>query len=117
MQPRDVSCDFWKSQAIRATTGLLHDPSCTQQNRVVYTGLDMYQLYSSLCLPNTLYKVEICKVSKISEILLLERIHHKIVQTMQLCLLSALCGLIGSRDIKLIYRTEETSFYYICCST
>ena len=39
MQPRDVSCDFWKSQAIRATTGLLRDPSRTQQNRVVYTGL------------------------------------------------------------------------------
>ena len=74
-----------------------------------------YRLYSTFSIPIMLYGSEIWKITN-SEVLLLERVHRKIVRTVQgfptRCPVSALNGSVGSLDIDRRIIQRKLSFAY-----
>ena len=74
-----------------------------------------YRLYSTFPIPIMLYGSEIWKITN-SEVLLLERVHRKILRTIQgfptRCPVSALNGSVGSLDIDSRIIQRKLSFAY-----
>ena len=93
---------FFSLNAIGARFGSLH-PSTT------------LKLYSALCLPILLFGSEIWSPSK-TEILMLERVHRKIIRTIQglptRCPSSALNGLAGTLSVHSILSQRKLSFIF-----
>ena len=72
-----------------------------------------YRLYSTLSLPIMLYGCELWTISK-TESLMLERVHRKILRTIQglpvRCPSVALTSLLGSRDISSLISQQQLTF-------
>ena len=97
---------FFSLNAIGARFGNLH-PSTS------------IKLYSTLCLPILLFGSEIWSPSK-TEILMLERVHRKILRTIQglptRCPSSALNGLVGTLSIMSTIAQRKLSFIFTIAS-
>ena len=93
---------FYALNAIGSRFGYLHP-------------LTFYHLYCSLCIPIVMYGCELWSLTK-SEIVIMERVHRKILRTIQglptQCITSAVLSLFGSTCMYSLVQQRQLTFVH-----